>query len=238
MTMYKKNRNFVICVFIALAIIVGGYFFIIDHRDEFNQKDLIIEALQGGLKKTIDKQGRETAEKAILITSFKQLKAVHVSDSSTISRLQKIVDKRTTAAAIIKNHTSGTLTGKNPTVTFGTKTDSLTKVTKTDSCHPIYTDTLCDGWTEMKITASKDSMHVDYTVKNEYEQTQGLGDKQGKWPFRYRAPTMKIKNLNPHTKTDEISAWAVEVPNIKKKVTIGTAIGAGAGLILGILITR
>jgi hypothetical protein len=238
MTTYKQNRNFIICVLVALALLFIGGWYISGKKNQFNEKDLIIKALQSGIKKTIDKQGRETAEKQILITTIKQLKAAHVSDSSTIGRLQKLVDKRTTSAAIIKNHTSGSLTGKNPTVTFGNKTDSLTKITQPDSCNPIYQDTLRDGWTEIAIKACKDSTHADYTVRNEYEQTQGLGDLQGKFPFRYRAPVMKIKNLNPHTKTDEINAWAVQVPNIKKKVTIAAGVGAAAGLILGIFLTR
>lgn len=238
MTIYKKNRNFIIASFVIICLLFFGAWFYFSKNETFNQKDLIIEALQSNIKKTIDKQGRETAEKQILITSVKQLKAAHASDSSTIGRLQKLVNKNTTSAVIIKNHTSGSLTGKNPSVSFGNKNDSFEKLTKIDSCDVTYKDTLRDAWTEMAVTACKDSIHVDYTVKNQYEQTQGLGDLQGKFPFRYRAPVITTKNLNPHTKTDEISAWAVQVPNIKKKVTVAASIGGLTGLILGIFLTR
>lgn len=236
MTDKKQNRNlFYVGGFLLLLIMIAfGYVFKNRAYSDI-QNGLMIQALQTGLKKTIDKQGRETSEKQILITSYKQLKAVHVSDSSVIGRLQKIITKNTTAAVIIQNHTSGHLSSHAPHVTFNDFTDSLTK---TDNCNPVFQDTLKDPWTNIKIYACKDSINADYTVTNEYAQTQEFGAKQGKWPFKYRQPVIRVKNLNPHTKTDEINAWAVQVPNIKKKVTTGITISLISGLILGLLIKR
>lgn len=231
MTAYQQNRNFIYCILAAIIILMGICWYISSKRTNFNEQSVIIEALQTGLKKTIDKGGRETAEKMVLITSYNQLKAVHVADSSALGKLQKLINKRTDNATIVKNHTSGSITDKKPHVTFGNKVDSLGKITS-DPCNPVYKDTLNDGWTKINITACKDSVSADYTVRNEYEQTQEQSDLQGNWPFRYRTPVVKIKNLNPHTQTDEINAWAVQVPNVKKKVTTATGIGILAGIVI------
>jgi hypothetical protein len=209
-----------------------------DKSHKFAEKNMIIDALSANLKKNIDKQGRETAEKTILITTVKQLKAARVSDSTAIGQLQKLVNRFTLSAAIIKNKTSGHLTGTKPTVTYENFTDTLTKFVKTDSCNPVFQDTLIDRWTEIQIFACKDSITANYTVHNEYQYSQKLGAKQGKWPFRYRHPVVSIKNMNPHTTTQEITAWTVSTPNTKKKATLAAASALLSGFILGVFLIK
>ena len=211
-----------------------------------DQKDLLIEALQGGIKKTINKHGQETAEKQLLITTYKQLQAARASDSSTIGMLKKLVTKQTVSASVVKNHTSGSLTSTNPVV-FYEDPEVLPIVSSNSSdtsatpnpCGPTIRDTLKDKWTTIEITASKCAVTANYTIINEYEQTQTLSkEKQGKWPFRYRSPVIQITNKNPNTKTDEISAWAVQVPNVNKKVTQGVVAGALAGFVIGLILIK
>lgn len=238
MSKTKIDRNiFFAVLFLMLLVIILSLNTCKKQQKQSYYTQSIITALQSGLKKSIDKQGRETAEKTILVTKYSDLKKMHVSDSSTIGRLKNIINKTTSAAVIIKNTTSGTLTGTNVNVSFANKTDSTGKKI-IDSCNVVFKDTLIDQWTNLTVYACKDSVKVDFTIKNEYEQTQELGPKIGKWPFKYREPIIKVKNLNKHTKTNEISAWAVQVPNHKKRLTNVAGIAIITGFVLGVVLVR
>lgn len=235
MTTKKTNRNLLYsALFLLLLLAISLGYAVKNFHARANHQEMIIEALQGDLKKTVDAAGRETAEKKILISSYKDLKALHVSDSSEIGRLKKMVGKHTTSAAVINNATSGILTGSTSVVFV--PGDTLKN--PCDTMHAVYTSTLTDEWGCIQVTASKDSTRADYTIRNEYQVTQELGDKQGKWPFRYRSPVLKVKNMNPHTTTDKISVWAVQTPNIKKKVATGACIGFLGGILTFAIITR
>ncbi len=235
MTTKKQNRNLLYSALLLLLLVsIGLGYLVKNYVSRVNNQAMIIEALQGGLKKTVDAAGRETAQKNILITSYKDLKRLHVADSSEIGRLKKMVGKHTTSAAVINNTTSGTLTGSTSVVFVAG--DTLKN--PCDTMHAVYTSTLTDEWGCIKVTASKDSTKADYTIRNEYEVKQELGDKQGKWPFRYRSLVLKVTNNNPHTTTDKISVWAVQTPNIKKKVATGVGIGFLGGILTAIIVTR
>ena len=173
-------------IILMLAFVVGVIFLLLYTKGCQANKhyaDLTIEALSGQLKKSIDKNGVETAEKRLIMLEYKAMQKLHVSDSSDIGRLQKIINKKTISAAILKTSTGGTLTGKT-NITYNI-IDSM-------PCPmPVYADTLKDKWSEVAVTATKDSINLKYTIINEYEFIQEF-KKEGRWPFKHTVPVVKV----------------------------------------------
>jgi hypothetical protein len=193
---------------IAVIVIVCLFCNKCEHKSDLAKKDLIINAVNGELRKSVDKQGRETTRANIIVASYKELQNIHATDSSEIGRLKKLVDKRTTSAIVVSSTTSGSVSG----VTSITIVDSLQR--NCDTVFPEYKTSIHDKWQDFEITAKKDSIHLDYKIWNEYDYKQTI-EKQGKWPFRKDVPIVQVLNLNPHTKTDKIASYAVDVPKSK-----------------------
>lgn len=242
----KTYAKKIILGLIVIVLLIFVLMFTKGCRTSNIQAELTIEALSSTLKKTIDKNGIETAEKRLILLDYKTLKKLHASDSSEIGRLQKIVNRYTLSATIVNTTTKGTLTGHSVNVTFGNKADSLPKLTNEqseafgfpcDTIYPTYTDTLRDKWSDIAVAANKDSISVIYSVKNEFEFTQEY-TKEGRWPFRKSVPVVKVRSLNPNTTTTGISSYAVPTKSTGKKVAGIGAIMLGLGFIAGAILTR
>lgn len=218
--MINKNYAILFIAIIALVLLLDRC----SKVQSLEEKDNVISVLNSAMKTTIDEKGVETAKMNSLNVSYKELKKLHFKDSSTIAELKKIVDKKTSSAVIIKNHTSGSVTG----TTTITKIDTIKP--GCDSIFPTYESSINDKWSDFKIKANKDSIHLDYTIKNEFQFKQKT-EKQGKWPFRKTTPIVEVKSLNPHTRTDEIASYAVSVPKPKKLAIFGAGAATSAILI-------
>ena len=246
MTSHKKNDIIKYGVIILLLLLFGSSLYVIQNlKAELTGSKSTIEAVSNEMTKYRDKSGLEVAQKQMILTSYKALKAIHASDSSEIGRLQKIIDKNTLSATILGNKTTGKVTGKT-TVTFNQGNPKNFIVTDPkvididypcDTVYPTYRDSVSDKWATVETTANRDSIVTEYSIRNEYEITQEY-KKVGKWPFRNKVPYIMVKNLNPHTETTEISSYAVQVPKTGKKMAIVAGASAVIGLIIGVIIAK
>lgn len=231
--MEKKQRNKILKygpIALLLLLVAGLSVTVFNLRQALTGSKTINEALSSDLVKYRDKSGAETTEKALILSNYRALQAVHASDSSEIGRLQKLVKKGTISATIIKNQTSGTAAGTTH-VTFVNTGDSLPNVTNPcDTVYPEYSYSDSTKWADISVKATKDSTQVKYKFRNEYEITQE-NKKTGVWPFRKTSPIVMVKNLNPHTETTQIASYAVQPPKTGGK----TAVISGAALFIGIL---
>lgn len=238
----KQKKRIKYGLLALLLLLMGGMAIIINKlQSQLSVEKNNIEALSTDMVKYRDKWGSEVSEKQLILGTYKSLQAIHAADSSTIGQLQKLVNKNTLSATIIKNTTSGVLTGST-NVTFGNKPDSLRKLTNPcDTVFPTYNAVIKDSsyleskkrfvvWSSFKIASNRDSTHIDYKINNEFDITQEY-KKEGRWPFKRKVPIVKIKNLNPHTETNEIASYVTQVPKTGKK----TAVIAGVSLVLGII---
>lgn len=244
---HKQKKAVKYSIYAVLFLLIGGCFLYIGKlKQKITSGKITIEALSNTMVKYRDKNGAEVTEARLILSSYKDLKALHVSDSSTIGRLQNLVNKNTISATAIKNTTSGTITGKTKitfkNVSLGNNRDTLPILTEVvtmpcDTVYPEYQDSITSKWANMNVLATKDSIKVDYTVFNEYEISQEY-KKEGNWPFRKKVPIVKIKNLNPHTVTTEIASYAVQVPKTGKKITTIAAVAAGLGFLTALFIVK
>ena len=239
----KKNNIAKYAVIILLLLLFASSLYVIQNlKAELAGSKSTIEAVSNEMTKFRDKSGLEVAEKQMILTSYKALKAIYANDSSEIGRLQKIITKNTLSATILGNKTTGKVTGKT-NITFNQghpkNTDPLVVDIDypCDTVYPTYRDSVGDKWSTIETVANRDSITVEYTIRNEYEITQEF-KKVGNWPFRKQTPFVKVKNLNPHTETTEISSYAVQVPKTGKKMAIVAGASAILGLIIGVFIAK
>lgn len=207
-------------IFLSIATVMLILFMYNCHGKNARQntsQQLLIEALTSKLKISYDEQGHQIAEKQTLVLEYNELQKIHAPDSSEIGRLKKLVKKNTAVAAIVNTSTSGTLTGTT-TVTYNNPPIKDYDTLAVDSCNPVYTAVLVDKWSNIQIEASRDTTFAKYKIFNEFEFTLNY-KKQGRWPFRIKAPTIAVKSLNPNTVTTGISAYAVPTLNHKKRNT-------------------
>lgn len=234
----KKKKIFRAGILALLLLLVAGLMLhIIDIKGQLAASLSTNTALSTDMVKYRDKSGAEITEKALILSNYKALKAIHASDSSEIGRLQKLVKKSTISATIIRNQTTGTAAGTT-SVTFVNNTDSLRNVTgPCDTIYPIYNYADSTKWADISVRATKDSTQVKYRFRNEYEITQE-NKKEGIWPFRRKTPVVMVRNLNPYTETTQISSYAVATPKNGAKTATLTGVAALIGIIAGIFIAK
>lgn len=175
-----------------------------------------------------NKLGQETAKRAILVSSYADLKRVHADDTTELGRLKKLVDHKTIDATIIENTTTNHSSGKTVVEMPEKKDTTKNTIAKLpcDTIYPVYDYRDSTKWQKIVIRATKDTTTVISIVHNEFDIKQS-NIKQGRWPFRHTVPEISILNKNPNTKTTELISYHVDVP--KKRPFIIAGISALAG---------
>ncbi len=162
----------------------------------------LLAATQDTLKITRNSLGQEKATTTLLYGNVKDLKKMHVSDTSALGKLQKLVDNLTISVTYLSNVTAGKVTGK----TIVTIHDTIYK-NGMAYVYPEYKFSFVDRWQDIKSIATKDSTHIDYKVFNEFDLKQNW--QRDKW-YKRRTPVASILNLNPHTETREMKVFTVK----------------------------
>jgi len=165
----------------------------------------LLASTQDTLKKERNNLGQEKATTTLLYGSVKDLKSVHVSDSTALGKLQKIVDKLTISATYLSNVTSNVVSGSTVVSIHDTVYNNGTAYV-----FPTYKYSFKDKWQVISTIANKDSTHVAYKVYNEFELTQKW--ERSKW-YKRKQPVASILNLNPHTETKEMKTFTVKEDN-------------------------
>jgi hypothetical protein len=171
-----------------------------------------------------NKLNQEVATGKVLIGTEEEFKKMDFKKDSTITRLQKLLNKHTEAAAVIDNQTIGTADA----VTFVIH-DTVHLPHDSTTCSVTYKSHFENHWEKFDILASRDSIRMKYKVFNEYNITVNT-TKEGKFLRKRIVETIQIVNLNPNTETKDLKSFESVQPVTKKMPIFG--IGVGAGLIL------
>lgn len=193
-----KIERIIYCLIIFLCFI-GMY----NSCNENKEKQNLLNSVNDTLTKTINKHGQEKASTDLLLSTYKDFKAMHVADSSAIGKLQKLVDRLTISATYLSNVTDNRFVASTQTIISGDTVtiDSITYV------YPEYKTNYTNKWERFNIKANKDSFAIDYKVFNEFNLKQ-------KWKsnglFKRKTPEVSILNLNPNTETNELKTFTVK----------------------------
>lgn len=206
-SMVKMNkRDIIYLIIIVLLLFFGGCLW-------SQSKDLqkVVDnqrAVADTLTKTVDKLGRETAQKdAVIVAKEKDLKELRgiskefdkaIQDAKKAKgRLQYLLSLKTTTEATVK-----------PEViidtVFGKPVEQAVVITYTDE------------WIDVRYD---DSLSVQ--VRNAYTFTQTHRNPLFKKPYT----TVQVTNLNPYTRTDELLSIDVRPP--QKRTHFGPYLGVG-----------
>lgn len=137
-------------------------------------------------------------------TDSKTLKKLNSQDSA-IKALQKIVDNKTTSAAVFKSNTK-------------TKIITETQVVYKDSFPEYSSNINMNGWITGKIIANKDSFITNLLVKNDYSVL--LKKEKNK---NY----LEITSLNPYSDIKDARSY-IQIKEKPKRIGLGVHIGYGA----------
>lgn len=193
-----KIERIIYCLIIFLCFI-GMY----NSCNENKEKQNLLNSVNDTLTKTINKHGQEKASTDLLLSTYKDFKAMHVADSSAIGKLQKLVDRLTISATYLSNVTDNSFVASTQTIISGDTViiDSITYV------YPEYKTNYTNKWERFDIKANKDSFAIDYKVFNEFNLKQ-------EWKpnglFKRKTPEVSILNLNPNTETNELKTFTVK----------------------------
>lgn len=214
--MNKREFIYIAIILMLIACLYNGC----KQAERANDLNTLYEASQDSLHKERNKQGLEKTATTLLYSTIADFKKMKTADSSTIGKLQRMVDRLTISATYLSTATGNTVTG----VTSVTAHDTIVK-NGIQTIYPEYRDTLNNRWEHFIMTANKDSFKLQYTVYNEFELVQ-------EWKrngiFKRKTPEVTILNLNPHTETKELKTFTVKENkgNRFRDMLIGGVIGA------------
>ncbi len=195
----KTQIERIIYILIIFLCFIGMY----NGCNENKEKQNLLNSVNDTLIKTINKLGQEKASTDLLLGTYKDFKAMHVADGSTIGKLQKLVDRLTISATYLSNATGNTFVSVTQPIVSGdtVKIDSILVL------YPEYKTNYSNKWERFSITANKDSFAVDYKVFNEFNLVQAW---KRNGIFKRKTPEVSILNLNPHTETKELKTFTVK----------------------------
>lgn len=198
---HKTNIIFAIAI-IALAAIN------IKTCGKLTDSEKLSEAQNDTIKKIINKNGQQESTIAIMYGTVADFKKLNAKKDSTIAHLQKIVDKHTLSATV-----HGTVTGNViNTITTITKYDTIIK-NDSIKVFPVYASNFKNKWENFNITASVDSIKLDYKLYNEFDYVVRYNKK--KW-YGARIAEITVTNKNPNTETIELKNFTVKPPKNQK----------------------
>lgn len=164
-----------------------------------------------------NKYGQQESSIAIMQGTVADFKKLNAKKDSTLAHMQKLIDRHTISATV-----HGTVTGN--TINSGTtiiKYDTI-KIKDSVAIYPVYVSGFKNKWEDFDITASVDSIKVDYKLFNQFDYIVRYN--KPKW-YKARAAEITVTNLNPHTETIELKNFSVKPPkNQKLLVFLGGAI--------------
>lgn len=208
--------------FIFIAIILALVFFTWKGCTKGDSFEALYNASTDTLHQVRNKLGQEETKTALLYGSVSDLKKLHVSDSSAIGKLQKLVDKNTISATYLSVATGNIISSGTDTIIMR---DTIKGPDGITYVYPEYRDTIKSQWEDIKIKSNKDSTSIDYKVFNEFNIVQS-------WErpslLKRKIPIANITNLNPHTETKEFKTFTLQENkgNRLRDGLIGVAVGA------------
>lgn len=209
----ETGLNKILLWFGLLIVMVSGIMIGVNIRKSPGVNTALAKALADTLRTTRDSLGRETANKLTLISDIATLNTLLQNKNGLlqgkddeIKRLMKGT-KKTEDATYIKNNTTDSVTSKPVYV---------------DTTNHIYKYQGEDKWFRYQAMASPEVLLLKYSVTNEYVLRHDKV-KDG--------VETTIKNMNPHTATEEVISYKTAYPAPKKwNLSIGVGYGVSTDL--------
>lgn len=222
------NKDFFITTTLAIVVIL----LLLERQcivgklsSELKESTDLYNAIQDTVQTYKDKNGRQIAAISLLQTSQATDFIALKTKDSTIIELQETVKlykknlKPGSSVTLIENRT-------NVSTNLGTKITSRDTI-RVDSfiyIYPAYAfDTNLKNWIFVCGLATRDSTHLDLTVRNKYKVV--VGYEKGKL-FKPKEPFAEVTNENPYTETTILRAYQVSVPK-PKRLGVGVSVGYG-----------
>lgn len=219
----KINLLSIVLSIVVIILIITN----IDSCKKQQAKEDAYEAMNDTIKQYRNKYNQEVTKRQIVETySVKQFLAMKTTDSFLLA-LQKEVSsfkkelKKGGSVTVIDNDTD--VNTNNETEVIGSDTIIIND---TVWLYPIYFTDINDKgkWITGSIRASKDSIHSNIKVHNEYSIILGT-EKDGLFK---RKPVATVTNKNPYTHTNNTVTYQVKAPAVKR---IGIGVNTGYGVI-------
>jgi len=218
--------------FFYILIILISLFFAWRSSSKAKEFSDMYNASVDTLHQTRNDLNQQVTTTALLYGSVSDLKKLHASDSSALSKLQQMVDKLTISATYLSTITGNTIYSATTVI----QRDTILK-DGVSYLYPEYRDTISNKWENFIMAANKDSFKLQYKLFNEFELKQSW-KKNG--IFKRRTPIAEITNLNPNTETKEFKTFTIKENkgNRLRDGIIGAAIGAALVGTLNVLDIR
>ncbi len=210
--------------FILIGVVLVLVFFTWKGCSKGDSFEKMYNASSDTLHQVRNKLGQEETRTALLYGSVSDFQKINATNTSTIGKLQKLVNRHTISATVLSNATGNSIASGTDAVIIH---DTVVGVGGIRYVYPEYRDTVRNKWENFIMSATRDSFKLDYKVFNEFNLVQSW-DRQGF--LKRKKPTAKITNLNPHTETKEIQTFTVQ-ENKGNRLRDGL-IGAAAGALL------
>lgn len=171
--------------------------------------------LDSELKITRIKNDKEIAEREVLMVSYNSLNDIIIRQNNELAELKGKVSEKTESAIIHKIHTRDTV--YIPVTING------------DTCDTQLSGTYDDEWANMNVYADKDTIIVDYAIRNEF-----IHKSEWKRKNIFSRPVLigSVTNENPHSYTNNYLYYQKKSPNQTTGKLAAFLIGIGAGIIL------
>jgi hypothetical protein len=218
------SRNHKLIVGTGILLLLAFAFMVSHYRNEADRLRATLE--QSNLEwterinSTRNRLNQQVAEvTAVSSMTRQELQTLQAAHGSTMERLQKEVRRNTQLAAVIRQQTTSTVVMTTDTVYL-----------RDNDSTPVYQGSVSDEWADIAVTATADTIMVDYLVRNEFVfQAVTKGG-----VFKPRTIEATVTSLNPHTETVGLSTWVVPVKKPRRLAWLAT--GVGLGLLLPVLV--
>jgi hypothetical protein len=164
------------------------------------------------------KEGLWVAERKALVADAASLRAALSDSSESSRRLRSALRSSMIQASYFKSLTSGSSSGAT-TVSTGTSDTIISHDTTYILRYPVYRYSSADKWAQFDIAASRDTTRLTYLITNSYVHELGRSG-----TFWRPSVSVRVTNLNPNTRTTELTAVSVPEPS---RLAFGPYLGLG-----------
>lgn len=197
---------------LLFALIVIFYSTCNNYKHSYEEQSSLITAFQDSVKYYKDKDGKNSAEIALLEGSKENLLKIIGKSDAQLTKLLK------------KGASSGTVFNQT------TKFDTIVTVQR-DTVNGVveYSNSIKNNWIDLQVKVKDDSLQTFLQTRD----SLSVSFQKVKQGFlKPKKSVVVITNANPYVKTTGLRSFDIPKKNNKIKFWFGVGIGAGAGYLL------
>lgn len=197
---------------LLFALIIIFYSTCNNYKHSYEEQSSLITAFQDSVKYYKDKDGKNSAQIALLEGSKENLLKIIGKSDAQLTKLLK------------KGASSGTVFNQT------TKFDTIVTVQR-DTVNGVveYSNSIKNNWIDLQVKVKDDSLQTSLQTRD----SLSVSFQKVKQGFlKPKKSVVVITNANPYVKTTGLRAFDIPKKNNKIKFWFGVGIGAGAGYLL------